>query len=63
MSSDINGVNLFYIHLLAQAGVRYLNTAINTTRGGPPLPEERPGGSAGKARPASGCLSGITTTT
>jgi alpha-mannosidase len=44
MSSDINGVNLFYIHLLAQAGVRYLNTAINTTRGGSPLPEERPGG-------------------
>ena len=44
MSSDINGVNLFYIHSLAQAGVRYLNTAINTTRGGSPLPEERPGG-------------------
>ncbi len=44
MSSDINGVNLFYIHLLAQAGVRYLNTAVNPTRGGSPLPEERPGG-------------------
>jgi alpha-mannosidase len=44
MSSDINGVNLFYIHLLAQWGVRYLAAAINTTRGGSPLPEERPGG-------------------
>ncbi|MDB5059988.1 MAG: hypothetical protein JWO59_3460, partial [Chloroflexi bacterium] len=44
MSSDINGVNQFYIHLLAQSGVRYLNTAINPTRGGSPLPEERPGG-------------------
>jgi len=44
MSSDINGVNWFYPHLLAQAGVRYLNTAVNTTRGGSPLPDERPGG-------------------
>lgn len=44
LSCDINGVNLFYVHLLAQAGVRYLTTAINTTRGGSPLPEERPGG-------------------
>jgi hypothetical protein len=44
MSSDINGVNWFYIHLLSQAGVRFLNTAINTTRGGSPLPAERPGG-------------------
>ena len=44
MSSDINGVNWFYVHLLAQAGVRYLNTAVNTTRGGSPIPAERPGG-------------------
>jgi alpha-mannosidase len=44
MSSDINGVNWFYPHLLAQVGVRYLNTAVNTTRGGSPLPDERPGG-------------------
>ena len=44
LSCDINGVNLFYIHLLAQAGVRYLTTAVNTTRGGSPLPDERPGG-------------------
>ncbi|HWE64426.1 MAG TPA: glycoside hydrolase family 38 C-terminal domain-containing protein, partial [Chloroflexota bacterium] len=44
MSSDINGVNWFYVHLLAQAGVRYLNTAVNTTRGGSPVPDERPGG-------------------
>ncbi|HWE62932.1 MAG TPA: hypothetical protein VHB98_14555 [Chloroflexota bacterium] len=44
MSSDINGVNWFYVHLLAQAGIRYLNTAVNTTRGGSPVPAERPGG-------------------
>lgn len=44
MSSDINGVNWFYVHLLAQVGVRYLNTAVNTTRGGSPVGEERPGG-------------------
>jgi alpha-mannosidase len=44
LSTDINGVNLFYLHLFAQLGVRYLNTAINTGRGGSPLPEERPGG-------------------
>ena len=44
LSCDINGVNLFYLHLFAQLGVRYLTTAINTGRGGSPLPEERPGG-------------------
>ncbi len=44
MSSDINGVNWFSPHLFAQAGVRYLNTAVNTVRGGSPVPDERPGG-------------------
>jgi alpha-mannosidase len=44
MSSDINGINWFYVHLLAQAGVRYVNTAVNKTRGGSPIPDERPGG-------------------
>ena len=44
MSSDINGVNWFSVHLFAQAGVRYLNTAVNPTRGGSPLPDRRPGG-------------------
>jgi hypothetical protein len=44
MSSDINGVNWFSVHLFAQAGIRYLTSAVNPTRGGSPLPGERPGG-------------------
>ena len=44
MASDVNGVNWFYVHLLTQAGVRFLNTAVNPTRGGSPLPDQRPGG-------------------
>lgn len=44
MSSDINGVNWAAAHLYPQVGIRYLITAVNPTRGGSPLPEERPGG-------------------
>ncbi len=44
MSTDINGVNWFYVHLLHQIGVRYLHTAINVARGGAPFPDHRPGG-------------------
>lgn len=44
MSSDITGVNWFEAHLFPRVGVRYLNTAVNTARGGAPVPDERPGG-------------------
>lgn len=44
MVSDVNGVNWFYAQLLPQIGVRYLNMAVNTARGGAPLPAQRPGG-------------------
>ncbi|HEX6507961.1 MAG TPA: glycoside hydrolase family 38 C-terminal domain-containing protein [Chloroflexota bacterium] len=44
MSSDINGVNWAAAHIYPQVGIRYLIAAVNPTRGGSPLPRERPGG-------------------